>query len=158
MPSQEAQIEQTENMAESIEPNKEMISSFGYELIREELLHDLLGKDAPDILYWAGKRLARKYPLQTEEDLFSFFVEAGWGKLTKNLENKKEIEYELTSEVIQKRCKENAHATFQLEAGFIAQQIEQKKEVICETFEHPRKKGGKVLFTVKWDKKDIIHT
>lgn len=157
MPSQEAQMEENENKTETYTLNKDVIPAFGYELLREELLHDLLGKDAPDILYWAGKRLARKYPLQTEEELFSFFIQAGWGNLTKNLENKKEIEYELTSLIIQNRCKENAQATFQLEAGFIAQQIEQKKEVICETFEHPRKKGGKVIFTVKWDKKDHAH-
>ncbi|MDQ0270043.1 YslB family protein [Cytobacillus purgationiresistens] len=132
------------------------VPSFGYELIREELLTDLLGKDTSDILYWAGKRLARKYPITSSEALGEFFQQAGWGNLSKLSENQKEIEFELTSSMITERCKKNAQATFQLEAGFIAQQIEQKKDVVCEAFEHPRKKGGKVLFTVKWDKKDAI--
>ncbi|MFL6556844.1 MAG: DUF2507 domain-containing protein, partial [Bacillus sp. (in: firmicutes)] len=31
------------------------ISIFGYELIRDILLPEILGKDTPEILYWAGK-------------------------------------------------------------------------------------------------------
>ncbi|NRG46208.1 YslB family protein [Bacillus sp. CRN 9] len=132
----------------------ETVPSFGYELIREDLLLDLLGKDTADILYWAGKRLARKYPLSSTDELVDFFQQAGWGKLDKLSEDQKEMELELSSPLFASRFKKNPQTTFQLEAGFIAQQIEQKKEVVCEAFEHPRKKGGKVLFTVKWDKKD----
>ena len=52
----------TENQAGSHLPS---VSLFGHELIRNDLLHELLGKDAPEILYWAGKKLARQYPLET---------------------------------------------------------------------------------------------
>ncbi|MEH7125642.1 YslB family protein [Bacillus sp. JJ1503] len=139
-----------------IEQKAESISVFGYELIREVLLHDILGDDAPEILYWAGKTLARKYPQKTVSEIIDFFEQASWGNLVLKKESKNEMEFELSSSFIQERCKNNNRCTFQLEAGFIAQQIELQSEVICESYEHPNKRKGKIQFTVKWDKKDKI--
>ncbi|MDQ6599864.1 DUF2507 domain-containing protein [Bacillus salipaludis] len=132
------------------------VSIFGYELIREILLPEILGKDTPEILYWAGKRLARMYPLNHYDELIEFFERASWGHLTIKNENKDEMEFELISPLIVSRVKSKAEYYFQLEAGFLAQQIELQKKVIAETFEHPIKKSNKVLFTVKWDKKDTL--
>jgi predicted hydrocarbon binding protein len=129
---------------------------FGYELIREVLLPDILGKDTPEILYWAGKRLARKYPLENIDDIIHFFSKAAWGVLAVKNEKKDEMEFELTSPLIVSRVKSKAEHFFQLEAGFLAQQIENQKDVIAETFEHPIKQAHNVLFTVKWDKRDKI--
>ncbi|WP_066292650.1 YslB family protein [Bacillus sp. FJAT-29937] len=139
-----------------IEQKAESISDFGYELIREVLLHDILGDDAPEILYWAGKSLARRYPQTTVSQIIDFFEQASWGHLVLKKESKNEMEFELSSSFIQERCKKNTRCTFQLEAGFIAQQIEMQSEVICEAYEHPNKRKGKIQFTVKWDKKDKI--
>ena len=140
--------------AKSNEDHIQSVPVFGYELIREVLLHDLLGNEAPEILYWAGKRLARMYPLETAGQITEFFTNAGWGNLSIANESKHELEMILSSPLIAGRLQKNNNCTFQLEAGFIAQQIEFQKEVICEAFEHPRKKTGKILITVKWDKKD----
>lgn len=129
---------------------------FGYELIREELLRDLLGKDTPDLLYWAGKRIARKYQLNTIDETIIFFHKAGWGSLSIKSESKQEILFELESDIITQRLKTNPDCTYHLEAGFLAQQSEFQKGAMAEAFEHPRKKGAKVQFTVKWDLKDII--
>ncbi|WNS74518.1 YslB family protein [Bacillus sp. DTU_2020_1000418_1_SI_GHA_SEK_038] len=137
-----------------IEQKNEFISVFGYELIREVLLHDILGDDTPEILYWAGKSLARKYPQESISHMIDFFKQASWGNLVLKKESKSEMEFELSSSFIQERCKKNSRCTFQLEAGFIAQQIELQSEVICEAYEHPNKRKGKVQFTIKWDKKD----
>ena len=128
------------------------ISIFGYELIREILLPEILGKDTPEILYWAGKRLARKYPLMEIEQIIDFFAKASWGQLEFKKETKTEIQFELISPLIVSRVKSKAEHFFQLEAGFLAQQIELQKEANAETFEHPVKKSNKVLFTVKWEK------
>ncbi|MBV7506034.1 YslB family protein [Bacillus sp. sid0103] len=128
------------------------ISIFGYELIREILLPEILGKDTPEILYWAGKRLARKYPLTDMEQIIDFFAKASWGQLELTKENKTEIQFELMSPIMVSRVKSKAEHFFQLEAGFLAQQIEYQKEASAETFEHPVKKSNKVLFTVKWEK------
>ncbi len=128
------------------------ISIFGYELIREILLPEILGKDTPEILYWAGKRLARKFPLTDIAQIIDFFAQASWGQLEIKKENKTEIQFELISPLIVSRVKSKAEHFFQLEAGFLAQQIELQKEAHAETFEHPVKKANIVLFTVKWEK------
>jgi predicted hydrocarbon binding protein len=132
------------------------ISLFGYELIREFVLPEILGKDAPEILYWAGKSLARKHPLNTLDDIIEFFSRASWGQLEIKKERKDEIEFELVSPLIVSRVKSKAEHYFQIEAGFLAQQIQHQKQVIAETFEHPIKKANKVQFTVRWDRKDTI--
>jgi predicted hydrocarbon binding protein len=139
---------------ESNEPRN--ISLFGYELIREFILPDILGKDTPEILYWAGKQLARNHPLNSLDEIIDFFSKASWGQLELKKERKDEIEFELVSPLIVSRVKSKAEHYFQIEAGFLAQQIELQKQVIAETFEHPVKKANKVLFTVKWDRKDTI--
>lgn len=48
------------------------LHAFAYELLREEVLPDLIGKELDDILYWAGRNLARKYPLETIEEVIYF--------------------------------------------------------------------------------------
>ncbi|MCA1031968.1 YslB family protein [Bacillus timonensis] len=131
------------------------IPIFGYDLIREVVLSDLLGKDSPQLLYWAGKSLARKYPLQTIEELIQFFHNAGWGDLHVHSEKKYEIDFHLTGEIISHRFRTFEKCTFQLEAGFLAQQIQQLKNHITETFEQQKKRSQKVIFTVKWDKESL---
>lgn len=144
-----------ENIAEqTAEPRT--VSIFGYELIREILLPEILGKDTPEILYWAGKRLARKYPLADFDEVVTFFHNASWGQLEIKKETKNELEIELLSPLLVSRVKSKSEHFFQLEAGFLAQQMEIQKEVVTEAFEHPIKKGNKVQFTVKWDIKDYI--
>lgn len=132
------------------------VPAFGYELIREVLLPELLGKDTAEILYWAGKRLARKNPLSTLDETIRFFRDAGWGTLSIKEESRREMVLELNSELISSRLNNNPNTTFQLEAGFIAQQMEHQKKVTTEAFEHPNKKSAKILFTVKWDKSDPV--
>jgi predicted hydrocarbon binding protein len=128
------------------------VSIFGYELIREVLLPEILGKDTPEILYWAGKRLARKYPLKSYDEVIDFFAKSSWGELVIKNESKEVIEFELSSPLIVSRVKSKAEHFFQLEAGFLAQQLQLQKDAVAETFEHPTKKSNKVQFTVKWSK------
>ena len=56
-------------------------STFGIELIRDYVLMDLLGTDYRHVIYWAGKRLAREFPVLSAEEAPPFFHEAGWGHL-----------------------------------------------------------------------------
>jgi hypothetical protein len=132
------------------------VPSFGYELIREELLTNILGKDAPDILYWSGKHLARTHLLQNLNEISAFFEEAGWGALTVKKELKDELLFELTSPLIRNRILLKPDAHFKLEAGFLAQQIETQIGMISEAYEQIQKKAGIVEITVRWDHKDII--
>ncbi|WP_088042928.1 YslB family protein [Bacillus sp. EAC] len=132
------------------------ISAFGYEILRNDLLADLLGKDQHDILYWAGKMIARKYPLATFEEIIEFFEIAGWGTLTVDEEKKQEVFFSLTSELITHRNQQKKNVSYQLESGFLAMQIQQQIDVIAETYEEQSKRGDKVKFHVKWDLKDPI--
>lgn len=132
------------------------VPAYGYELLREILIPELLGRDTPDLLYWAGKRIARLFPLNHLEEARAFFEKAGWGNLEIISQNKHEMEYSLSSELIEKRLSEKRKCTFQLEAGYLAQQHEQFKKVITEAFEDPKRRGKKVKITVRWDSKDAI--
>ena len=134
------------------------MNAFAYELIREELLPDIIGKELDRISYWAGKNLARKYTLETFDDIIVFFQQAGWGDLSIIEQNRREMQIQLTSPLIAERYKNKRHTTYQLEAGFLAQQVQQQRQVIAEAYENQKKRSEKVLFTVKWDSKDSIDT
>ncbi len=134
------------------------MNAFAYELIREELLPDIIGKELDRISYWAGKNLARKYTLETFDDIIVFFQQAGWGDLSIIEQNRREMQLQLTSPLIAERYKNKRHTTYQLEAGFLAQQVQQQRQVIAEAYENQKKRSEKVLFTVKWDSKDSIDT
>lgn len=130
--------------------------AFGFELLREVLIPDLLGQDFPQMLYWAGKGLARKYPVTSLDELANFFAAAGWGDLVLLHKKKNEMEFELSGELISNRFKKVNECTFQLEAGFIAEQLQMMNNQITETYEQVKKRANKVVFTVKWDHKDVL--
>lgn len=140
---------------QNVNSTEQTVSVFGYELIREIVLTDLLGKETPQILYWAGKNLARKFPLPTIEEIIAFFHDAGWGDLTVERSDKKSIEFHLDGAIISSRLKRKDMCTFQLESGFIAQQIQQQKNLVTESYEQQKRRAQKIIFTVKWDQKDI---
>lgn len=133
------------------------VPAFGLELLRGVLLPDLLGRDLPQILYWAGKSLARKYPVNSLEELFDFFQTAGWGNLALLHNKKNEMEFELSGEFISLRLKKSEEPTFQLEAGFLAEQLQMMNNCMTETYEQDKKRANKVIFTVQWDQKDLVH-
>ncbi|OQP06376.1 hypothetical protein B1690_09535 [Geobacillus sp. 46C-IIa] len=132
------------------------LSAFGAELLRHSLLPELLGKDGAALLYWAGKQLARRYPLATMEDIAVFFERAGWGTLSAGEERKDELHIELSGPIVSARLSLYDSYTFQLEAGFLAQQIEQQKRFVTEAVELPAKQAGKARILVKWDRKQTI--
>ncbi len=131
------------------------VSIFSKELLRDILLPDLLGKDHSQILYWAGKQLARKFPLNNVEDIIDFFRNAGWGELAEEKRSKYESEFILSGNIISRRFDLNDKCEFQLEAGFLAQQIEFQKKRITEAAPEPKRKAAKVKILVRWDTKDL---
>ncbi|WP_108669384.1 YslB family protein [Peribacillus acanthi] len=145
--------EKSEIITTSTEP---YVPVFGQEILREFVLQEILGKEGPQILYWAGKQLARKFPVDDFNEILNFFTHAGWGALTLKKETKHGLELELSGEVLARRFELNDDCHFQLEAGFLAQQIEMQKKRMTETLEEKKKKLNKVLFTVQWDSKDIL--
>ena len=82
------------------------------------MIPELLGSDTPEILYWAGKKLARKYPLQNLTEIIDFFKRAGWGDLSIKSETKKELELELSSSLITNALKTKNPVIFKLKQAF----------------------------------------
>jgi hypothetical protein len=122
----------------------ELISLFAYKLLRNELIPELLGKEQEAILYWAGKALARKFPLQSTEEIIDFFDQASWGELHLIKDKKQEKHFTFTPKL--------PNSSYKLEAGFLAEQIQQQTSFITETFEQSKRKT--MQFIVKSDRKD----
>ena len=87
----------------------------GATLIRDALIPDILGKDN-NILYWAGRRLARLFPLAKDEELPIFFEQANWGKLERVKAKKEQQYFELTGQIVETRQKLNSACEFLIEA------------------------------------------
>lgn len=126
---------------------------FGYELIRDYLMPSILGKHEKDILYWAGKDIARKFPCTDIQLIISFFKDAGWGDLSLVKELKDGYVFHLTNEPELLKIQER---NFRLEAGFIAEQIQNFKGVLTECLDEKKEKQQQVIFTVKMDLKEKI--
>ncbi|MGG3572814.1 YslB family protein [Bacillus gobiensis] len=145
------------NYETKIEKFKEMeVSAFAYELIKEVLIPDLLGSEYPSMMYWAGKNIARKFPLDSWNDIPAFFQEAGWGNLVLVEAKKNRIEFTLDGPLVSNRLKHQKEPNFQMEAGFIAEQIQMLNNNIAESYEQIKKRTDKVELTVKWDLKDRV--
>ncbi len=98
---------------------------FVNQLYRDFLLPTILGEDNEAILYWAGKRIARKYELATFEDVNSFFITTEFGLLTKIKERRTEIIFELSGQSVVDRLNSGSRE-FALETGILAEAVEKE--------------------------------
>lgn len=125
---------------------------FGYELLRDHVLPSILGKHEQDILYWAGKEIARKFPVFHIDELPTFFREAGWGELSLTKSTNDSTFYALTiGEGVQIE-----HRSFTLEAGFLAEQHQKLNGFFTECYGEKEPKKSIVSFEVRWDRKMTI--
>ncbi|BAB06814.1 YslB family protein [Halalkalibacterium halodurans] len=132
------------------ETTMETVQLFGYDLLRNDVLREILGSEHDAILYWVGKSLARKHPIETMEETFAFFEKANWGQLSILKQKRQEYTFELQGPWMTKsdqRC-------YQLEAGFLAQLVQNWSETIAEAT-YVRKRGS-VLIDVHTDKGDSV--
>lgn len=117
----------------------------GFDLMRYYTLPDFLGKDAPYLLYYMGKNIARQTNINTFEDLYEFFQYMGWGDLILVKEKKKEMIFHLHGHVIEKRLNQKLFdIDFRLECGFLAEIIREITENTYECFEEKNKKENLV--------------
>ncbi|KRN27464.1 hypothetical protein IV38_GL002117 [Lactobacillus selangorensis] len=114
-----------------IQANQE-VPYFSTALLRDILLPNLLEDETSGILYWVGKDLARHLPVATPDDLPAFFQQAAWGELKLDHENKQKFQFTLNGPIVASRLTQNKEADFQLEAGFIAQTLQQIEENVVE--------------------------
>lgn len=131
-----------------------MPTQFGYEILRDHVLPSILSIHEGEILYWAGKDVARKFPIFHIDELPTFFTEAGWGNLTLEKTKKEEVFYSLDGNFSNLNTKER---TFHLEAGFIAEQYQKLNGFLTECFPEIKQKNKSVAFQVKWDLKTPVN-
>lgn len=140
-------IEQVESLV-----NELHTSGSGYDILRYVCLPDLLGKEANTILYVLGKNLARNLNPSTIEEVINFFNKTGWGELVQVKEKRREFIFELTGEPITKRIKADILTEYRMEAGFLAQSIEQIKSISCECIDEIKRKKNRIQFNVIYSK------
>lgn len=99
---------------------------FVNQLYRDFLLPTILGGDTPAILYWAGKRITRKYALGEFEDLSEFFKMAEFGDLTIVKERRSSVIFSLSGQTISDRLAAGSRE-FSLESGMIAEAVEENR-------------------------------
>ncbi|WP_232718628.1 YslB family protein [Bacillus sp. FJAT-45037] len=124
---------------------------FAYDLIRNDVLKDILGSEHDSIMYWIGRSLARKYPLHTIEETIDFFRKANWGQLVLVKEKKQQRSFELRGSWM----KQDDNRCYQLETGFLAEQIEHWTGAYTGAT-HLQKKGV-VTIQVESDLKDSVN-
>ncbi|WP_158736648.1 YslB family protein [Alteribacillus sp. YIM 98480] len=129
-----------------MEENENNYASFSYTLLRNTLIPELLGKEEADIMYWGGKTIARKYPAEDLQDIVSFFNQAGWGELKITKEKRREYHFDF----ILPPTTEHQSIDRHLEAGFLAEQIENLKGKTAETYIIEKRKH--ITFEVHWDR------
>lgn len=131
------------------------ISMFGYELIRDSLIPNLLGKETNEILYWAGKELARQYPVANYSDLVLFYKKACFGDLVLIKEKKHQKLFTLTGPTVTKRMEQH-NPNFSLEAGFLAEQMQMLQELYAEALSEINLRTKTVTITLQWDAKEPV--
>ena len=127
----------------------EITDHFGYEIIRDYVLSDILGKHESDILYWAGKSLARKFPLFSMDEAADFFSQAGFGDLVMEKAGKDEMIFVLRPLKVADRC-------FKLESGFLAQQQQKIGGFLTEAYDEVIPKKKLVKITLKTDLREQV--
>ncbi|WP_067843340.1 YslB family protein [Amphibacillus sediminis] len=121
----------------------------GYDLLRYVALPDLLGKDAPTILYVLGKNLARQIKWSSIDQVIIFFKNTGWGALELVKEKRSEHIFKLQTKAISNRYALGIETDYRIEAGFLAAAMEQIKQYSCECIEEEKPKKNYVELRVQ---------
>ncbi|GAA0601225.1 YslB family protein [Virgibacillus siamensis] len=120
----------------------------GYDIIRYLGLPELLGAEAPTLLYFMGKNIARKMDTESVSDVIYAFEKLGWGTLELIKEKKRELTFHLMSDSVVYKLNAPFDTDFRLESGFLAESIELLKDRTCECKEEINKKIHMIEFTV----------
>lgn len=126
-------IEADIQAAETSETQNDLTEKyFAVSVLRDFVLPDLLDKDTPELLYWAGKDLSRRLAIQDMNDLPSVFKNAGFGELAIVNQSKASYKYKLSGpEVIQRFNLNNDDPEFSLESGFISETVQNTIGAYC---------------------------
>ncbi|RNB86096.1 DUF2507 domain-containing protein [Brevibacillus panacihumi] len=96
----------------------------GYHLLRETLTQTLLGESESPILYWIGKNMGRKIPIQSANGIILPFIRLGLGQLDLLKESEQHLHYSLSHTIYPYMSQERLSRALSLECGVIAGAIE----------------------------------
>jgi predicted hydrocarbon binding protein len=118
----------------------------GYHLLRETLTQDLLGESESPILYWIGKNMGRKIPIQSAQGIILPFIRLGLGQLDLIEETASFINYTLTHTIYPHMSVERLSRSLSLECGVIAGAIEQWQNRPTVVQMEMEEQGSKSIF------------
>lgn len=147
------------NLYQTVMADANGAANFPQMLLREALLPELLGDDLGDISYWAGKSLARRFPIGNPKDATTFFEQAGFGTLALTKQTAQMTRWQLSGTPVKLRKQLQGDTGFTLEAGFLAEMMAQQLGVSAEAelTETPHKlQATTVTFDVYTDPDDVI--
>jgi len=106
----------------------------GYHLLRETLTQTLLGDSESPILFWIGKNMGRKIPIQSANGVILPFIRLGLGQLDLLKESEQHLHYSLTHTIYPHMSQERLSRALSLECGVIAGAMEewQGKEALVQ--------------------------
>lgn len=122
----------------------------GQDILRYIGLQDVLGKEKDTLLYFLGRQMARKFEINSLEDLNYLFYTLRWGKLELVKEKKKHLTFHLMSDDIVERMNTSLEIDFRLEAGFIAETISFLTDRPCECIENVNERLFRADFKVHY--------
>lgn len=132
------------------------VSYDGIALLRDTLLPNLLKEDQSDILYWAGKELAREFSFADFAELERTMEKMSFGRLKLEEEKKSTYSIQLTGLVVKNRLEKKQGADFSLETGFLAQAIQQLTGHYSEGSWHSLPKSSRVDIRIESDPKEVF--
>ncbi|CDO01699.1 hypothetical protein BN988_00138 [Oceanobacillus picturae] len=124
----------------------------GYDILRYIGLPEIFGSESDTLLYFMGRNLARKFALETMEDIYDIVEKLGWGKLELVKEKKKELVFQLMADSVAQRLQAPLNTDFRLEAGFLAEAVQRLVGHDCECTEDIHRKIHQVQFNIMYTK------
>ncbi|MGG1661815.1 DUF2507 domain-containing protein [Brevibacillus sp. NRS-1366] len=106
----------------------------GYHFLRETLTNTLLGNSESPILYWLGKDIGRKIPIQSANGIILPFMRLGLGQLDLLEATEECTTYKLSHTIHSYQSPERLSRTLSLESGIVAGALERWKgtEIVAQ--------------------------
>lgn len=118
----------------------------GHDILRYVAFPELVGGERDPLLYFIGKSIARRFDIQSMDDVIYFFNKMKWGNLEIIKEKKNEYQFHLMADEVAMRIRSSMEVDFRMEAGFLANAIETMVEKQCECYDTVNEKLLRIEF------------
>lgn len=98
--------------------------TIGQDILRYVSLPNFLGHEKDTLLYFIGRNLARRIHINDFDDVIYLFTKFRWGKLELIKDKKNQMNFYLMADEVVKRLQASIETDFRLEAGFLAESMQ----------------------------------